>query len=195
MTPLSALQARIRSSAAAYTTHHTNTRSSGGSSSSGGSGGSSSSSGNSSSSRAFQSGGGMAPEADGKAQGSDAAAAARPPIKALLFDLDGTLYPTANGYVEHVRGNLFRYMEGESRTIGTFVAKFLYFAKYSCFCSLPSTSGPDRASHYYDANNSLIHAERFRAACAFHHTTNICSCCRGHSQRHSLLATRPCVCL
>jgi putative hydrolase of the HAD superfamily len=32
-------------------------------------------------------------------------------IDVLLFDLDGTLYPTSNGYVTHVRKNLYEYME------------------------------------------------------------------------------------
>ena len=31
-------------------------------------------------------------------------------IRTLLFDLDGTLYPVSNGYVSHIRRNLFEFM-------------------------------------------------------------------------------------
>jgi FMN phosphatase YigB (HAD superfamily) len=30
--------------------------------------------------------------------------------KVLVFDLDGTLYDASNGYVEHIRSNIFDFM-------------------------------------------------------------------------------------
>ncbi|CAM9888268.1 unnamed protein product [Choristocarpus tenellus] len=32
-------------------------------------------------------------------------------IDTLLFDLDGTLYPVENGYIDHMRANMFSFME------------------------------------------------------------------------------------
>ena len=37
-------------------------------------------------------------------------------IDAVLFDLDGTLYPTGNGYVGHVRQNLYTWMHDRCAT-------------------------------------------------------------------------------
>ncbi|KAG5177717.1 HAD-superfamily hydrolase [Tribonema minus] len=54
-----------------------------------------------------------------------------PAIRAILFDLDGTLYPTANGYVEHVRGNLFNYMEQKLHIANAKEAWRPLFAKYN----------------------------------------------------------------
>ena len=49
----------------------------------------------------------------------------------LLFDLDGTLYPTSNGYVTHVRKNLYEYMENTLQIPEAEKAWLPLFQKYN----------------------------------------------------------------